>query len=183
MWSPDRIKTLSHGINNPLSDDKASLVFAIKLMLHYHGQTTNLAHLSVSSVFTVAGGAVVGSPLRKQSRYYSKPRVNFNLSGKAADAVVKIGTIEDDVMMFSAKVGDETIEGITNFTIREGRLYLTQLHLQGSSAGNIGRPALWKIGKELGRQFNVKEVIIQGGKRTTGKYKGKVPSPVVIKVD
>jgi hypothetical protein len=35
----------------------------------------------------------------------------------------------------------------------------------------------------LGKQFNAKEVHIQGGKRTTGKYKGQIPSPVKIKVE
>ena len=30
---------------------------------------------------------------------------------------------------------------------------------------------------------NVQEVIIQGGKRTTGKYKGTVPSPIKIKIN
>ncbi len=37
-------------------------------------------------------------------------------------------------------------------------------------------------GVDLGRQFNVKERIIQGGKRTTDKYKGQVSSPITIKV-
>jgi len=97
--------------------------------------------------------------------------------------LVKIGTVEGDVMMFSSKIGKETVEGITNFAIKDGKLYLNQLHLQGSSAGNVGREALWNIAKDLGKQYNVKEVIIQGGKRTTGKYKGTVPSPITIKVN
>lgn len=97
--------------------------------------------------------------------------------------IVKIGTIEGDVMTFSSKIGNETIEGITNFAVKDGKLYLNQLHLQGSSAGQVGREALWDMAKDLGRQHNAKEVIIQGGKRTTGKYKGQVPSPITIKVD
>jgi len=34
-----------------------------------------------------------------------------------------------------------------------------------------------------GKQFQVKEIVIQEGKRSIGKYKGKVPSPVIIKID
>ncbi|HRB72190.1 MAG TPA: RHS repeat-associated core domain-containing protein [Flavobacterium sp.] len=98
-------------------------------------------------------------------------------------SVVKIGAIEDDVMMFSAKIGDETVEGITNFTVKGNKLHLNQLHLQGSSSGQVGRANLWNIAKELGKKHNVEEVIIQGGKRTTGKYKGTVPSPITIKVE
>lgn len=79
-------------------------------------------------------------------------------------------------MIFSSKVGKETVEGISNFTIKEGKLYLNQLHLQGSSAGKVGRESLWDMARDLGRQYNVKEVIIQGGRRTTGKYKGQMPS-------
>jgi hypothetical protein len=97
--------------------------------------------------------------------------------------LVRIGAVEGDVMTFSSKIGKETVEGITNFVVKDGKLYLNQLHLQGSSAGNVGRKALWDMAKDLGRQYNVKEVIIQGGKRTTGKYKGQVPSPITIKID
>jgi len=98
-------------------------------------------------------------------------------------SLVEIGTVEGDVMVFSSKIGTETVEGITNFAVNDGKLYLNQLHLQGSSAGNVGRQSLWSIAKDLGKQFNVKEVIIQGGKRTTGRYKGTVPSPITIKLD
>jgi len=86
-------------------------------------------------------------------------------------------------MIFSSKVGGETVEGITNFNLKDGKLYLNQLHLQGSSGGEVGRESLWKMAKSLGRQYNVEEVIIQGGRRTTGKYKGQVPSPIKIKVN
>lgn len=87
------------------------------------------------------------------------------------------------MLLYSTKIGKETVEGITNFTVKDGKLYLNQLHLQGSSAGNVGREALLNMTKDLGKQHNVKEVIIQGGKGTTGKYKGTVPSPITIKVD
>ena len=97
-------------------------------------------------------------------------------------SLVKIVAIEDDVIMFSSKVGKETVEGISNFTVKEGKLYLNQLHLQGSSAGKVGRESMWEMARDLGRQYNVKEVIIQGGRRTTGKYKGQMPSPITIKV-
>ena len=40
-----------------------------------------------------------------------------------------------------------------------------------------------KLAPARGKQFPVKEIVIQGEKRSTGKYKGKVPSPVIIKID
>jgi len=100
-----------------------------------------------------------------------------------AKNLVKIAQIEDDVMIFTAKIGNETVEGVTNFIVKENQLHLNQLHLQGSSGGQIGRQNLWKMAKDLGKQFKVEEVIIQGGKRTTGKYKGQIPSPIKIPVN
>ncbi|WP_430967046.1 hypothetical protein [Spongiimicrobium sp. 2-473A-2-J] len=75
------------------------------------------------------------------------------------------------------------MEAISNFKVVGDKLYLNKLHLEGSSAGKIGRANLWEMAKGLGKQFNVNEVIIQGGMRTTGKYKGTIPSPVTIKVN
>ncbi len=97
--------------------------------------------------------------------------------------LVKIGEISDDVIVFSSKFGDEAVEGIANFKMVGDKLHLNGLHLQGSSAGQVGRSNMWNMAKDLGKQFNAKEVIIQGGKRTTGKYKGTVPSPITIKVN
>jgi len=33
----------------------------------------------------------------------------------AKDGLVNITAVEDDVMIFSAKAGDETVEGVSNF--------------------------------------------------------------------
>ena len=87
------------------------------------------------------------------------------------------------VIIFSKKIGDDNIEGIANFKIDGDKLRLDGLHLHGSSAGKIGRVKLFQIAKDLGIEMNVKEVVIQGGRRTTGRQKGKIPSPITIKVD
>lgn len=107
----------------------------------------------------------------------------FGGMASKANNLVNINAFEDDVMIFSAKIGDEVVEGITDVIVKDDALILHQLHLQGSKAGDVGRHALWDIAKDLGRQFNVKKVLIQGGKRTTGKFKGTIPSPITIFVD
>ena len=84
--------------------------------------------------------------------------------------------------MFSAKSDEEVIEGITHYFIKDETLYLNQLHLEGSSAGNIGRKTLWKMAKDLGRQHGVQKIVIQGGRRTTGKYLGQMPSLITIEI-
>lgn len=128
-----------------------------------------------------AGGLLLG----KGTNWVLNPRMQIPLSAssKGLQYLVKITMVEDNVMIFSSKIGDKVIEGITNFRVADDVLYLDQLHLQGSAGGQVGREALWKMAKDLGKQHNVKQVVIQGGKRTTGKYKGTVPSPITIKVE
>lgn len=90
--------------------------------------------------------------------------------------------VAEDVMIFTKKYSDEVVQGIANITVTNDRLILDQLHLQGAAAGKIGRRKLWNIAKEIGERYGVKEVVIQGGKRTTGRYKGTIPSPIIIKL-
>mgnify|MGYP001686017007 CR=1 FL=1 len=53
----------------------------------------------------------------------------------------------------------------------------------GAISSSYDRHKLQTCASEGGKQFPVKEIAIQGEKRSTGKYKGKVPSPVIIKID
>lgn len=95
----------------------------------------------------------MGAALYTMSRpVIGEVSVNVGATGSRGANLVSIGTIEDDVMMFSAKIGKETVEGISNFAVKDGKLYLNQLHLQGSSAGSVGRQSLWDIAKDLGKQ-------------------------------
>ena len=97
--------------------------------------------------------------------------------------MVNILTKEEGIIMFSATYGNQIVEGISHYRVQDRRLYLDKLHLEGSTAGAIGRKVLWEMAKDLGRQLNATEVVIQGARRTTGKYKGQVPSLIKINVD
>lgn len=68
-------------------------------------------------------------------------------------------------MIFASKFGDELVEGIANFIVKDGNLYLDKLHLQGSKGRKVGVSNLFEIARDLGCQHNVQEVIVQGGKK------------------
>ena len=53
----------------------------------------------------------------------------------------------------------------------------------GAISSSYDRHKLQTCANGGGKQFQVKEIVIQEGKRSIGKYKGKVPSPVIIKID
>ncbi|GAA4160711.1 hypothetical protein GCM10022217_25170 [Chryseobacterium ginsenosidimutans] len=148
---------------------------------HHAGENIGTGIVMLGMLFFPEGEAGEAGAVRTGNGFKALSR--RQMASVSGANLVEIGTIEDDVMIFSSKIGTETVEGVTNFSVKDGKLHLNQLHLQGSSAGMVGRQALWNIAKDLGKQFNVEEVVIQGGKRTTGKYKGQVPSPRIIKVD
>jgi RHS repeat-associated protein len=122
-----------------------------------------------------------------QIAFFDFVALTISITASTSTNLVKIAKIEDDVIIFEFKVGDETISGMANMSIKEEVLYLNRLHLQSTNAevtaGNVGRNKLYEAAKDLGKQFNAKEVIIQGGKRTTGKYIGTTPSEIRIKTD
>jgi hypothetical protein len=51
-------------------------------------------------------------------------------------------------------------------------------HVEGLEIGTLGRAGLNAIGRKLLEIADVDEIIIQGGTRTTGRTKGKVPRPI-----
>ena len=96
--------------------------------------------------------------------------------------MVQIETLDDGVLIFTFTLPNGIIEGIADLRLINHKLYLDQLHLQGAMMNQIGRAALWQCARELGLLFQAHTVVIQGGRRTTGKTKGQIPAPVIIKV-
>lgn len=52
---------------------------------------------------------------------------------------------------------------------------IDRAHVQGLSPGACGRPGLNAIGRKLLEFIDVKELLVQGGTRTTGLRRGHVP--------
>ena len=96
--------------------------------------------------------------------------------------IVKIEEISEGVMIFTTKDGDEEIDMIAHVSVEDGKLHLKEFHIDAGKS-TPGRAKFWEIARTLGKLFGVEEVTIQGGKRTTGKYKGQYPSPISIKTN
>ena len=56
-------------------------------------------------------------------------------------------------------------------------------HIGGAKAGEIGTSELFDIARQYGREQGAKKIIIEGGKRSSGKMKGKVPRPITINLE
>lgn len=54
--------------------------------------------------------------------------------------------------------------------------------MEADAKNQIGQAALGQIAYQLGRYFGVQTLRIEGGRRTTGRYKGQLPTPFYITI-
>jgi hypothetical protein len=80
------------------------------------------------------------------------------------------------VCVIATPVG--TLSLIGSISIVGRAMRIDRAHVEGLSVGALGRTGLNAIGRKLLEVADVDEIIIQGGTRTTGRTKGKVPRPI-----
>jgi hypothetical protein len=84
-------------------------------------------------------------------------------------------------MVAQGKNGPITV--ITEMTKKGDQLLLKGTHIDGGGKGSSSLSELKELARDFGRQQGVKEILVEGGRRTTGANPGKVPRPIRIKVD
>ena len=63
------------------------------------------------------------------------------------------------------------------------RLVFDRAHVEGEGMGKLGRRGLNELKAalaEFGGQFDAHAVILQGASRTSGRFKGRMPTMIVI---
>jgi hypothetical protein len=96
----------------------------------------------------------------------------------ATDIEIEIDLVEDPVAILVILTPIGVLELIGSFSLVERVLYIDRAHVQGLSVGSLGRAGLNAIGRKLLEIADVDQIVIQGGVRTTGKNKGKLPRPI-----
>ena len=97
---------------------------------------------------------------------------------KSDQITVEIEVADHPVMIVTITVPIGVIEMIGSVARRGRVLYLDRVHVQGLRPGVLGRAGLNAIGRKLLEEADVDEIVIQGGARTTGRNKGKLPRPI-----
>jgi hypothetical protein len=80
------------------------------------------------------------------------------------------------VLVITTPVGTLSLIGSVSIVGRV--LRIDRAHVEGLTVGALGRTGLNAVGRKLLEVADVDEIIIQGGTRTTGRTKGKVPRPI-----
>jgi hypothetical protein len=99
--------------------------------------------------------------------------------------LVKVVEQADGVVILEARYGGRTLEVAANVSMEGKTLFLRQTHIQGAAPGQVGIKGLYDLIRDLGKANEATEVVVEGGRRTTGigKIKGNIPSPIRVKVD
>jgi hypothetical protein len=83
---------------------------------------------------------------------------------------------EGETIIYSTKIGEETITFGGDITKTDDVLTIKNFDVDGKLTNQLGRSNLTKIINQFGKQQGVKEVIIEGAKRTTGANPGRLPA-------
>lgn len=97
------------------------------------------------------------------------------LSGQVT---IEIEVVEGSEMIVIIGTPAGTIEIVGNVTLVGGRLTIDGAHVQGLSPGALRWAGLNAIGCRILEETGASSLIIQGGIRTTGRNRGRRPSPI-----
>ncbi|WP_029007814.1 hypothetical protein [Azospirillum halopraeferens] len=92
------------------------------------------------------------------------------------DVTVDLDEAEWPVVIITVTTPAGTLRIAGNVTVEKDVLVIDQAHVEGLSPGALGRSGLNVVGRKVMEIANVREVVIQGATRTTGKHRGRVPS-------
>jgi hypothetical protein len=91
---------------------------------------------------------------------------------------IEIEDVDHPVAMLVITTPAGTLSLIGSLSIAGRVMRVDRVHMEGLDTGALGRAGLNAIGRKLLEVADVDEIIIQGGTRTTGRTKGKVPRPI-----
>jgi hypothetical protein len=108
---------------------------------------------------------------------------NLKNASKTGGRIFTETAREGDIVFYSTKVGDDAIEFGGSFTKTDGILTIKNFDIDGSLTNKLGIRGLKDIINEFGKQQGVKQVIIEGAKRTTGANPGRIPSSLIFNIN
>ena len=95
-----------------------------------------------------------------------------------ADITVEIEDAEDSLMIVVITTPAGVVRICGSVSVVGRRLQIEGAHVGGLAAGALGRAGLNAIAQKLMMEADVDEIVIQGGARTSGKYRGKIPRAI-----
>lgn len=97
-------------------------------------------------------------------------------TSEAVKYTFKVVAKDDDVVIFSTKVGDDIVEFGGNVSRQGNTLTIKNFDIDAELTNKIGIKGLKELINDFGKSQGVDKVIIEGAKRTTGANPGKMPS-------
>jgi hypothetical protein len=90
---------------------------------------------------------------------------------------IEVSVVDEEVMLVEIATPVGTMEVLGNVT-RVGRvLYIRKADMDGLYRGALGRSGLNAICQKIMEEADVDQIVIEGGTRSTGKNRGRIPKP------
>jgi hypothetical protein len=84
---------------------------------------------------------------------------------------------DGEVVEFEARTGNIIITFIAAVRLEGDTVVLADLHVDGPGANTAGTGVLLRVARHLKEHFDVRELRVEGARRTTGAGPGRVPGP------
>lgn len=144
---------------------------------------------TLSGPVTVTGPVAAGSPaLTPGAGIAGGTRVVPPAGGTPQRGTFRVIEVDRNVMDLEIMTADgKTINVLTDFEVQGDKLILKQFHVgERLRRGDIGprelKDSLEAFAQEIGRQYGVKSVRIEGGIRKAGTDNPRYPRPIEIEV-
>ena len=96
-----------------------------------------------------------------------------------SQAGIRIIERDGETVWIELDTGVGTVVVMANIARIEDRLVIDRAHVEGEG---LDLSLIRRFAKVMGEVEDVVEVIVQGGRRTSGKRAGTVPTPIRVKV-
>jgi len=152
--------------------DKVFIAAANKSRTENHG-IEGITITDAEFIFEIVSGAFVIRRLARRA-------IGRIASSRVIETVLDEGGAK---LLRITTANGKTIEVITEPILKGNKLILRGTHIGGAAPGEVGVHELYEIARQYGRQYGVKQVIIEGGMRSSGRMIGKFPRPIVIELE
>ena len=90
---------------------------------------------------------------------------------------IEIEEVEGSTMLAVIRTPAGVLRALANVSVVGRTLLVEQAHLDGLTAGTLGRSGINAICRKLLEEADVEEVVIKGSARSTGKNPNRPPPP------
>ena len=94
--------------------------------------------------------------------------------GRRGAAAIRVVEQQGNIFEYLGRSARGEIRILAEVSREGNTLFLRKVHIEGLGSGSVGAGGLREFARQLGRQNRVREVVVEGARRTSGANQGRV---------